>query len=606
MRRSSRILGLLCGLSVLCLATPVVASSENGSGRGTVPTSNTAKKNDNKPAATSSTTNQVAATEVPRTTTPRVTPTTPRTTPTTPTTPRVTPTTPAVVSTRPSTSVSETSIPRTRAAVPTKEKTVETLPTSSTTPVAEVNKKLRYIVRFVPGTNGLTTAKALAKGSGGTFGRAFSKVVNGAVLEVPATALAALRRNPNVLSVERDATITATPVVPDTQLNAPWGLDRIDQRALPLSSTYSAPTNAAESRIFVVDTGVSKDNVDFGTRVVAGYDSITAGGDGSGDCNGHGTHVAGTVGGSTYGVAKAVTIVPVRVLDCAGSGSISSVIAGLDWVASQHQAGQRNVVNMSLGGGVSSTLDAAVSSLVSKGVTVVVAAGNSNVDACNSSPARVAAAITVAATDRADTRASFSNFGSCVDVFAPGVSILSTYIGSATASASLSGTSMAAPHVAGVAALLLQLQGALSPANVVAAITANATNGVVLSAGTGSPNRLVFVPAAGDSSTTTSTSSPTSASVPAQPSAPIATARDKGAVVQWVVPADGGSAITAQTLRVFSGTKLVKTLGVGAATNALRVSGLRNGTSYTFTIAATNAIGAGPQSPRSNSVVPAR
>ena len=606
MRFSSRFVVLLCGVSALSLATPVIASSGNGSGRGTVPTSNTTKKNDNKPAASTSTTNQVAATEVTRPTTPRVTPTTPRTTPTKPTTPRVTPTTPAVVSTPPSTSVSVPATSRPRPAVPTTEKTKESKQKNSTTPVVDVNKKLRYIVRFVPGTNGATTGKALAKGNGGTFGRSFSKVVNGAILEVPSSALAALRRNPNVLSVERDATITVTPGVPDTQTNAPWGLDRIDQRALPLSATYSAPTNAAESRIFVVDTGVDKNNIDFGLRVVTGFDSITAGGDGSGDCNGHGTHVAGTVGGSTYGVAKAVTIVPVRVLDCAGSGSISSVIAGLEWVATQHQAGQRNVVNMSLGGGVSSTLDSAVSTLVSKGVTVVVAAGNSNVDACNSSPARVAAAITVAATDRTDTRASFSNYGSCVDVFAPGVGILSTYIGSTTATASLSGTSMASPHVAGVAALLMQLQGALSPADVAAAITSNGTNGAVLGAGAGSPNRLVFVPAAGDVSTTTSTSTPVTASVPARPDAPIATARDKGAVVQWVIPADGGSVITAQTLRVFSGRKVVKKLSVGATTNALRVSGLRNGTSYTFTVSATNAVGAGPQSLASNAVVPAR
>lgn len=606
MRLSSRFVVLLCGVSVLSLATPVVASSGNGSGRGTVPTPNTTKKNDNKPAASTSTTNQVVTTEAPRPTSPRVTPTTPRTTPTTPTTPRVTPTTPAVVSTPLSTPVSVPATSRTRAAVPTTEKTEGSKQTSSTTPVVDVNKKLRYIVRFVPGTNGLATGKALAKGSGGTFGRAFSKVVNGATLEVPSSALAALRRNPNVLSVERDAIMTVSPGVPDTQTNAPWGLDRIDQRALPLSTTYSAPTNAAESRIFVVDTGVDKNNIDFGSRVVTGFDSITAGGDGSGDCNGHGTHVAGSVGGSTYGVAKAVTIVPVRVLDCAGSGSISSVIAGLEWVATQHQAGQRNVVNMSLGGGVSSTLDAAVSSLVSKGVTVVVAAGNSNVDACNSSPARVAAAITVAATDRTDARASFSNFGSCVDVFAPGVGILSTYIGSTTATASLSGTSMASPHVAGVAALLMQLQGALSPADVAAAITSNGTNGVVLGAGAGSPNRLVFVPAAGDVSTTTSTSTPVTASVPARPNAPIATARAKGAVVQWVIPADGGSVITAQTLRVFSGSKLVKTLSVGATVNALRVSGLRSGTLYTFTVSATNQVGAGPQSLASNGVVPAR
>ena len=261
---------------------------------------------------------------------------------------------------------------------------------------------------------------------------------------------------------------------------------------------------------------------------------------------------------------------------------------------------------MSLGGGVSSTLDAAVSTLVSKGVTVVVAAGNSNVDACTSSPARVAAAITVAASDRTDTRASFSNFGSCVDVFAPGVGILSTFIGSTTAIASLSGTSMAAPHVAGVAALVLQLAGALSPSDVAAAISTNATSGAVLGAGTGSPNLLAFAPSSAGDISTTSTSSPVGATVPAKPNAPLATPRDKGAVVQWIIPADGGSVITGQTLRVFSGTKLTKTITVGATVNALRVGGLRNGVAYTFTVAAKNAIGSGPQSAKSNVVTPAR
>jgi len=460
---------------------------------------------------------------------------------------------------------------------------------------------VRYIVRFVPGAKAATVGRGLANGNGGSYKRSFSKVVNAAVIEVPAQALAALKRNPNVLSVERDAVVTAIPTIPETQLNAPWGLDRIDQRALPLSSTYSAPTDAAEVRAFIIDTGVSKTHVDFGGRVVSGFDAITSGGDGSGDCNGHGTHVAGTVAGAVYGVAKSLSIVPVRVLDCAGSGTISTVIAGLDWVATQHVAGQRDVANMSLGGGASSTLDAAVSNLIASGVTVVVAAGNSNADACSGSPARVAAAITVAATDRADTRASFSNFGSCVDVFAPGVSITSTYVGSTTATATMSGTSMAAPHVAGVAALVLQVAGSLTPSQVSARIVADATTNAVLSAGTGSPNLLAFVPVA--STGVTTTTSPAGA---AKPEAPFASPRNKGAAVQWIIPADGGSPITGQTVRVFRGTALVKSVAAGASSNALLVKGLRNGISYTFTVSATNAIGAGPQSAKSNSVTPIR
>jgi len=232
---------------------------------------------------------------------------------------------------------------------------------------------------------------------------------------------------------------------------------------------------------------------------------------------------------------------------------------------------------------------------------VVVAAGNSNADACSGSPARVAAAITVAATDRADTRASFSNFGSCVDVFAPGVSITSTYVGSTTATATMSGTSMAAPHVAGVAALVLQVAGSLTPSQVSARIVADATTNAVLSAGTGSPNLLAFVPVA--STGVTTTTSPAGA---AKPEAPFASPRNKGAAVQWIIPADGGSPITGQTVRVFRGTALVKSVAAGASSNALLVKGLRNGISYTFTVSATNAIGAGPQSAKSNSVTPIR
>jgi subtilisin family serine protease len=417
----------------------------------------------------------------------------------------------------------------------------------------------------------------------------FVNVLNGAVIDLPAQALAGLVKNPNVLSVERDAVVTAS------QTNAPWGLDRLDQRALPLSTTYSAPTEAVNARAFIIDTGINKTHVDFGSRVVSGFDAISSGGDGSNDCNGHGTHVAGTVGGSTYGVAKGVTLVPVRVLDCSGSGTITGVIAGLDWVASQHQAGQLDVANMSLGGGASSALDTAVNNAITRGVTVVVAAGNSNADACNSSPARVPAAITVAASDRSDIRASFSNYGSCVDVFAPGVSITSSWIGSTTATNTISGTSMASPHVAGVAALMLQLNGALTPAQLASVITANATTGIISSAGTNTPNQLVFID---------SGPNPIVSSVPATPLAPVATARSKALSATWIIPADGGSPITSQTVRVFNGTTLVKTSTTTATATSLIVTGLRNGVSYTVTVSATNANGESSQSPKSNVVIP--
>ena len=456
---------------------------------------------------------------------------------------------------------------------------------------------VRYIVEFHPGKTSTAVAKDVAVAHGGSLIRTFVNVFNGAVLDIPAQALAGLIKNPNVLSVEQDSVVTAS------QTNAPWGLDRLDQRALPLSTTYSAPTEAINVRAFIIDTGINKTHVDFGSRVVSGFDAISSGGDGSNDCNGHGTHVAGTVGGTTYGVAKGVTLVPVRVLDCNGSGAWSGVIAGLDWVASQHQAGQLDVTNMSLGGGASSALDTAVNNAITRGVTVVVAAGNSNANACNYSPARVSAAITVAASDRSDIRASFSNYGSCVDVFAPGVGIASTWIGATTATNTISGTSMASPHVAGLAALTLQLNGALTPAQVASAIATNATTGIITSAGTNSPNRLVFI----DSNSvpiTTPTTIPAVSSVPATPSAPVATARSKALSATWSIPADGGSPITNQTIRVFSGTSLIKTSTTTATATSLTVTGLRNGFSYTVTVSATNANGASAQSPKSNVVIP--
>jgi subtilisin family serine protease len=241
---------------------------------------------------------------------------------------------------------------------------------------------------------------------------------------------------------------------------------------------------------YVVDTGIAP-GPDFEDGLAAGTTTIPDGG-GTQDCHGHGTHVAGTIGGQTYGVAKEVTLVPVRVLNCTGVGTLSGVVAGLDWVAADHQPGAPAVVNLSLTGRPSSSLDAAVERVVADGVTVAVAAGNADVDACNVSPARVPAVLTAAATDRRDRRASFSNTGECVDVFAPGVDVTSTWLDGTTAT--ISGTSMASPHVAGVAALLLEAQPTLPPAAVAEEIVRLATPGVVRRAGEGSPNRLLYSP----------------------------------------------------------------------------------------------------------------
>jgi subtilisin family serine protease len=459
------------------------------------------------------------------------------------------------------------------------------------------------IVRFAPGINSANEAASIARTSKGRVDRTFSKVLNGAVIELPENAVAALRRNPRVLSVEEDVDVLVDPTTSTVQSNATWGLDRIDQRALPLSGTYTAPSSASSVTAYVVDTGVDAAHSEFAGRVASGFDAV-AGTDGRSDCNGHGTHVAGTIAGSVYGVAKSARVVPVRVLDCTGSGSVSGVIAGLDWIAKNRPAGQRAVVNMSLGtSGIVSSLDSAVASLVSTGVSVVVAAGNSNVDACTSSPARVASAITVGATTTADARASFSNFGTCLDLFAPGANITSAKAGGGATT--FSGTSMAAPHVAGVAALLLET-AALSANDVANRLAAEATSDVVTSAGSGSANRLLFVTPSNNSGDVAPPPAPVEVTVPDQPAAPSVSGRNRAITVAWSLPADGGSPIVAQTVRVYRGDSVVVTLRTDGVTTALRVGRLTNGVEYTATVTASNSVGAGPESQRSAVVIPSR
>ncbi|HEU4433249.1 MAG TPA: S8 family peptidase [Pyrinomonadaceae bacterium] len=326
-------------------------------------------------------------------------------------------------------------------------------------------------------------ASELATNHSGKLKEVYQHAINGFAVEMTPEQAEALSQDFRVAYVEEDSVVTADV----TQSNPPWGLDRIDQRNRPLSATYTYNWTGAGVRAYVIDTGILTSHTQFGGRASNVFDAF--GGNGS-DCNGHGTHVAGTIGGSTYGVAKSSLPRGVRVLNCSGSGSTSGVIAGVDWVRSNFIAPA--VANMSLGGGVSSTLDTAVNNLSNAGVPIAVAAGNSNADACGSSPARAANAITTGSTTTSDARSSFSNFGTCVDLFAPGSGILSAWWTSTTATATLSGTSMASPHVAGVAALYKQANPSASASTVRNAIVNNSTTGVLSGVGTGSPNRLLY------------------------------------------------------------------------------------------------------------------
>jgi hypothetical protein len=336
------------------------------------------------------------------------------------------------------------------------------------------------------------SAASMATAAGARVIAVYGAALNGFAVHADAKAIAALRANPAVEYVEASQVYRAIA----TQSPSPsWGLDRIDQRNLPLNSSFTYPTGGAAVHIYIIDTGIRLTHSDFTGRIGTGFDAVTAGGNAN-DCNGHGTHVSGTAGGTTYGIMKTATMHPVRVLDCSGSGTTTGVVNGINWVTTN--AIQPAVSNMSLGGGASTSIDNATNAMVAAGVVSAVAAGNGNafgvgVDACTVSPARAANALTTGATTQTDARTTFSNFGTCVDIFAPGQGITSDWNTSNTATNTISGTSMASPHVAGAAALYRSFNPSATATQVASALTTNATMNVVGNPGAGSPNRLLYM-----------------------------------------------------------------------------------------------------------------
>jgi len=314
----------------------------------------------------------------------------------------------------------------------------------------------------------------------------YSHALKGFAARLSPTAIEALRNDPRVAYIEQDQIAHAVA----TQANPTWAIDRVDQRSLPLDNSYTYNQTGAGVDAYIIDTGIRITHTDFGGRAVAGVDEITPGGSAN-DGNGHGTHVSGTVGGATYGIAKGVHLIAVRVLDNSGSGTYSQVIAGVDWVTGDHTT-HPAVANMSLGGPVSTALDDAVRASIVDGVTYCIAAGNSSADASTQSPADVSQAITVGATSSNDAWASFSNFGSLVDILAPGVSVTSDWNTSNTATNTISGTSMATPHVTGAAALYLEANPGSTPAQVSSGLTSAASSGKISGVPGGTVNLLLY------------------------------------------------------------------------------------------------------------------
>ncbi|MDE2591969.1 MAG: fibronectin type III domain-containing protein [Actinomycetales bacterium] len=457
------------------------------------------------------------------------------------------------------------------------------LPANALTSIARSN----YIVRVQPGTD--IAVRAFLKSMGDVPTDEIDYVFDGFVVKLADFEVTALKANKDVIDVTPDQTVSLL----DTDSNPPsWGLDRLDQAALPLDNSFSYPAQGgAGVRVYIVDTGVQADNPDFAGRVLPGLDMIGTNAENT-DCHGHGTHVAGTAAGTRYGIAKKATIVPVRVLGCTGSGSFSGIISALDWIKQNNPAGTPAVVNMSIGGSSYGPMDAAVNSLVSAGIVASVAAGNSNVDACGTSPAAAASAITVAASTSTDARASFSNYGSCIDIFAPGQSIVSDNAFAPGSSTTMSGTSMAAPHVTGAAALVLGQNPTWTPDQVLKALQDNADKGVVtgsLSTADGLLN-ISFL-----------NSAVTPTPVVGVPDAPTAVTvsgiTQTSATVSWTAPANtGGAAITGYTVEYRASATSAWT-PIAATGTSSTITGLTATTVYQVQVSAVNSAGTSTPSP---------
>ena len=361
-------------------------------------------------------------------------------------------------------------------------------------------------------------AKVVAERHGGRVGHVFAKALNGVEVSMPEAAARRLAADPDVAFVQRNGVFTADLGTLGTQPNPPsWGLDRIDQRNLPLDASYTFPNTASNVHAYILSTGIRTTHLDFGGRAIHGRDTVDNDNDAT-DCNGHGTAVAGIVGGASHGVAKGVTLVAMRMLNCAGSATIAQVIAGVDWVTGN--AVKPAVAVLVAGGPNDTAYNTAVRNSIASGVTYAVTTGSSASDACNFSPGSVTEAITVAATDINDNRHSASNFGPCLDIFAPGVSVTTTWYLSDTATITLSGSSFATAHAGGVAALILSPNPTWSPQQVRDRMVADATPGVVMNPGAGSPNLLLFVNNGGQPPACTGTN-PNNVSIPDSPGAAV-------------------------------------------------------------------------------------